>query len=112
MAFSSDRLRTHFNNQNTMTAFLIVHSTITNPELFQDYVAASEKSLKLFQGEYHLGGSFSALLEGTHDKNRTVIFKFPSSEHAKNWYDSKEYQEVKHLRDNTGEFDFVLIDSF
>ncbi|MDC0052874.1 DUF1330 domain-containing protein [Gammaproteobacteria bacterium] len=95
-----------------MTAFLIVNSKLTKPELFQNYVIAAEESLKLYQGEYHLGGSFNTLLEGQHDKTRTVIFKFPSSEHAKTWYNGKEYQGVKHLREGTGEFDFVLIDSF
>ena len=95
-----------------MTAFLIVHSTLTDPELFQHYVSAAEDSLQLYQAEYHLGGQVNALLEGNHDKTRTVIFKFPSTESAKNWYGSEEYQRIKHLRDNTGEFDFILIDSF
>ena len=95
-----------------MPAFLIVHSKITNPERFQEYVAASEYSLKLQGGEYLLGGELSAVLEGHHDKSRTVIFQFPSAEHAKNWYHSEEYQRVKHLRDESGEFDFVLVDSF
>lgn len=95
-----------------MSAFLIIHSKLSNPELFQEYVEASEDSLKIYEGVYHLGGNLSEVLEGEHDKNRTIIFEFPSAEHAKNWYNGKEYQSVKHLRDGTGEFDFVLVDSF
>ena len=95
-----------------MAAFLIVHSKLTNPELFQEYVAASEPSLNQYKGTYLLGGQLDEVLEGNHDKERTIIFEFPSTEHAKNWYYSKEYQGVKHLRDNTGTFDFVLVDSF
>jgi len=59
-----------------------------------------------------LGGSVSDVLEGTHDKDRTVIFQFPSTQAAKNWYQSDEYQSVKPLREHTGAFDFVLVDSF
>ena len=95
-----------------MPAYLIVHSKITNPELFQHYVDASEESLTLFGGKYLLGGTVNAVLEGLHNKPRTVIFEFPSTEKAKGWYNSEEYQKVKYLRDNTGEFDFVLVDSF
>jgi uncharacterized protein (DUF1330 family) len=98
--------------QNIMSAFLIIHSKLTNPEAFQDYVVASEDSLKLHEGKYLLGGELDMVLEGEHDKSRTVIFQFPSSQHAKDWYTGDEYQKVKYLRDNTGEFDFVLVDSF
>ncbi len=95
-----------------MSAFLIVHSKLTEPELFQNYVEAAGASLDQYEGKYLLGGSLSALLEGEHDKERTVIFEFPSSEKAKDWYNSEEYAKVKPLRENTGSFDFVLIDSF
>jgi uncharacterized protein (DUF1330 family) len=95
-----------------MPAFLIVHSKLSDPKTFQQYVEASAHSLNLFEGTYLLGGGLSEVLEGAHDKNRTVIFQFPSTAHAKDWYQSKEYQSIKHLRENTGKFDFVLVDSF
>lgn len=95
-----------------MPAYLIVHSTVTEPELFQKYVDASGASVQQYGGEYLLGGMVSEVLEGQHDQARTVIFQFSSAEQAKNWYESDEYGSVKHLRDNTGKFDFVLVDSF
>lgn len=95
-----------------MPAFLIVHSTITDPARFQQYVSASEDSLAQFGGRYLLGGTAVEVLEGHHDKARTVIFQFPSEEHVRNWYSSPEYKKVKSMRDNTGEFDFVVVDSF
>ena len=95
-----------------MSAFIIIHSTITEPELFQKYVEASEDSVNKYQGKYLLGGMVSDVLEGNHDQKRTVIFEFPDAEKAKNWYNSEEYGSVKHLKNNTGSFDFVLVDSF
>ena len=95
-----------------MSAFLIVHSTISKPEVFQQYVEAAAHSLELYKGEYLLGGGVNEVLEGQHNKSRTVIFQFPSAEQAKAWYNSAEYRKVKHLRDNAGEFDFILVDSF
>ena len=95
-----------------MSAFLIVHSKLTDAEAFQHYVEAAGPSLELYQGTYLLGGSVSDVLEGTHDKAHTVIFQFPSTQAAKSWYQSDEFQSVKPLREHTGAFDFVLGDSF
>ncbi len=95
-----------------MPAFIIIHSTITKPELFQKYVEASEDSLNQYHGKYLLGGMVTDILEGNHDQKRTVIFEFPDESQARNWYHSDEYGAVKHLKDNTGSFDFVLVDSF
>ena len=95
-----------------MAAYIIIHSTLTKPELFQKYVEASEESLNLHHGKFLLGGMVSEVLEGNHEKQRTVIFEFPDAEQAKDWYHCDEYQSVKHLRDNTGSFDLVLVDSF
>lgn len=97
---------------NTMPAFLIVHSKLTDPNAFQHYVEAAGPSLERYQGTYLLGGGVSDVLEGAHDKDRTVIFQFPSTQAAKSWYQSDEYQSVKPLREGTGAFDFVLVDSF
>jgi len=46
------------------SAFLIVHSKLTKPEVFQQYVVASEYSLKLYEGTYLLGGELNEVLEG------------------------------------------------
>ncbi|WP_443637943.1 DUF1330 domain-containing protein [Candidatus Njordibacter sp. Uisw_058] len=95
-----------------MPAFLIVHSKLTDADAFEHYVKAAGPSLERYQGTYLLGGSLSEVLEGSHDKDRTIIFQFPSIEDAKSWYQSKEYQSVKPLREHTGAFDFVLVNSF
>lgn len=95
-----------------MPALLIVHSNVSKPELFQKYASASEHSLDLYGGEFLFGGNVSDVLEGSHDKSRAVIFKFASAEQARAWYYSEEYQAIKYLRDNTGEFDFMIVDSF
>ena len=95
-----------------MPAFLIVHSKLTDPDAFEHYVKAAGPSLESYQGTYLLGGGLSEVLEGSHDKDRTVIFQFPSIQDAKSWYQSEEYQSVKPLRERTGAFDFVLVNSF
>lgn len=95
-----------------MAAFLIVHSRLTDVDKFQEYVSASASSVAAFGGEYLLGGSLMSVLEGSHDKDRTVVFKFPDSDNVKSWYLSEAYTKVKPLREGTGEFDFLVIESF
>ena len=72
-----------------MPAFLIVHSKLTDSDAFEHYVKAAGTSLERYQGTYLLGGSLSEVLEGSHDKDRTVIFQLPSIEDAKSWYKSE-----------------------
>jgi uncharacterized protein (DUF1330 family) len=95
-----------------MPAFLIVHSKLTDADAFEQYVKAACTYLDRYQGTFFLGGRLSEVLEGSHDKDRTVIFQFPSIEDAKSWYQSEEYRSVKPLREHTGTFDFVLVNSF
>ena len=66
-----------------MPAFLIVHSKLTDADAFEHYVKAAGPSLERYQGTSLLGGGVSEVLEGSHDKDRTVIFSVPQHRRCK-----------------------------
>lgn len=53
----------------------------------------------------------AAVMEGSPEKV-IVILQFPSADVARQWYDSPEYREVKHLRTSTTEGWLLIADEF
>ncbi|MEM9273371.1 MAG: DUF1330 domain-containing protein [Cyanobacteria bacterium P01_F01_bin.143] len=70
------------------------------------YGEAAHPILEQYQGELLIAGEsgqFMDLFEGEWKENaKFTLFRFPSMEHLQNFWNSKEYQAIKHLRtDNT-----------
>ncbi len=50
------------------------------------------------------------ILEGKFDANRLVVIEFPSSEDAKTFYNSPEYQAAREKRIGAADFNMVLVE--
>ena len=68
---------------NTMPAFLIVHSKLTDANAFQHYVEAAGPSLERYQGTYLLGGSVSDVLGAPMIKIARLFFSSPAPKQQK-----------------------------
>ncbi len=53
-------------------------------------------------------GGERTVLEGRFDANRLVVVEFPSSEDAKTFYNSPEYQAAREKRIGACDFNMVL----
>ena len=95
-----------------LTAFLIVHSTITDPDKFDEYVQEVTPLVEAYGGQYLFGGMLAEVLEGQHNQERTVVFEFPDVESVRSWYHSDSYRKIRQLRENAGSFDFLVVDEF
>ncbi len=66
------------------------------------YGEAAHPILEKFKGELLIAGESDQLLElfeGEWEENaKFTLFKFPTIEHLKNFWNSEEYQKIKHLR--------------
>ena len=63
-----------------------------------DYRSRINAVVERFDGTYVVvGGSFE-VLEGSYRPVFPVMIQFPSIEHARGWYNSDEYRELKTLR--------------
>jgi uncharacterized protein (DUF1330 family) len=84
-----------------MAGYFIANYTITNPAEYKQYLAAVGPVLEAHGAENIVIDRDSELLEGSAGQV-TVVLRFASKAAVKAWYESPEYQAIRHLRtDNT-----------
>ena len=89
-------------------AYLIVEMQISDPEQYQQYMAAAPAAVAAAGGEYLVRGGRHETLEGDWQPARIAMLRFPSFEQAKAFYDSEMYRLARAKRDGATEF-FNLI---
>jgi uncharacterized protein (DUF1330 family) len=85
-----------------MAGYFVANYRITNRAQYEEYLAAAGPSLRAHGAERVIVDRDSDLLEGSAGEV-TVVLRFPSKAAAKAWYDSPEYQAVRHLRTDSSE---------
>jgi len=84
-----------------MAGYFIANYTITNQAEYKRYIAAVGPVLEAHGAENIVIDRDSEPLEGSAGQV-TVVLRFATKAAAKAWYESPEYQAIKHLRtDNT-----------
>jgi len=84
-----------------MAGYFVANYTITNQAEYQQYIAAVGPVLQTHHAEIVVIDRDSVLLEGSAGQV-TVVLRFATKAAAQAWYESPEYQAIKHLRtDNT-----------
>ena len=97
-----------------MAAYIIVAARVDDRnEGFMEYSRRAAELTYRCGGKYIVRGAAETVLEGDMWTQRAcVISKWPSLEVAREFWNSKEYQEVlKPLRANTGLYDVGLFES-
>ena len=94
-----------------MTAYFIASYRITDPAGYGSYVPAVMPTLLAADCEVLADDYASQVIEGAPGEV-TVILKFASKEAAMAWYDSPEYQAIKHHRIDNSEGTAVLVDQW
>jgi uncharacterized protein (DUF1330 family) len=84
-----------------MAGYFVANYTITNQAEYQKYLAAVRPILKAHGAENIVVDRDSELLEGP-ARQATIVLRFATKAAAQAWYESPEYQAIRHLRtDNT-----------
>ena len=84
-----------------MAGYFIANYTITNQAGYKEYLAAVGPILTAHRAENIVIDRDSELLEGSAGQV-TVVLRFATKAAAEAWYESPEYQAIRHLRtDNT-----------
>ncbi len=90
-----------------MSAYVIVHATITEPEKLKQYGAIAGPSIKAAGGELVSAAHLTDVLAGSHEHQRTIILRFQDAQAARAWYASEAYQAAIPTREQA--MDAVLI---
>lgn len=93
-----------------MAAYLVVSITVTKPEMFEEYRKLAGPAVAQYGGKFLVRGGSRTVLEGSFDGNRLVVVEFPTTEHARTFYDSSEYQAAREKRIGGADFNMVLVE--
>lgn len=76
-----------------MGAYIVVNSTVLDQDKMQEYIKA-DKQLDKYNGKIITIGNLE-LLSGQNPHKSMLIIEFNSKEKAKEWFFSKDYQNLK-----------------
>jgi uncharacterized protein (DUF1330 family) len=93
-----------------MSAYIVTIITVKQPERFEEYRRLAGPAVAQYGGKFIVRGGARTILEGKFDGNRLVVLEFPSSEMARTFYDSGEYQAAREKRIGAADFDMVLVE--
>jgi uncharacterized protein (DUF1330 family) len=94
-----------------MAAYLFIKTRVTDPAQYQKYVEAARQLGSAGGGRYIARGRPVEVLEGSADAWGDfflVVSKFPSLDSARQFWNSDAYQEIRRLREGSGEVHVVL----
>ena len=94
-----------------MSAYTIVQGMVTDPKMFVQYIKSVPAVVEQYGGQYLVKGSESEILEGMPDTRKIVIHEWPSSDAARKFWYSPEYEVVRKLREAAGQFQVTLVES-
>lgn len=89
------------------SACVIGHITIKNPEKWAEYRSRVPATLEPSGAELLLRGEKVAVLGGRHDRDATVVIRFPDIEAVNQWFASPAYQALIPLREQAAEVDLI-----
>ncbi len=82
-----------------VAVYMIVNLVVSDADEYRKYEKGFFAILKRFGGEFITFDDNHETLEGTDPtEGRVIIFKFPSEQAAKNWYNDGEYQALSEFR--------------
>jgi uncharacterized protein (DUF1330 family) len=89
--------------------YWIVHVTVTDPEIYKQYVAANAAAFERFGGRFVVRGGRHEIVRGT-ARPRHVVIEFASYEQALACYHSPEYAAAKAIFDRCAVSDLIVIE--
>ena len=93
--------------------YMIITADLTDRARFlADYARVVPPLVEKFGGSYVIRGSGGEFLEGGWcDRASALVSEWPSKEAALRFWNSAEYAEAKKLREGTGRFQVLLVES-
>ena len=92
-----------------MSAFVLVEVIIQDPAVYEEYKKLTPGSVEAYGGKFVIRGNPVQVLEGAWNYDRLVVLEFPSKEIALEWYNSKEYQAARKIREKASSANFFIV---
>lgn len=95
-----------------MAAYIVVRADVRDWDAYREYMRHTPRVIARFGGRFIVRGGETVTLEGPEERQRLVVLEFPSLQHAKDFYESPAYAEIKKIREGGGEAQFVAVDGY
>lgn len=92
-----------------MAGIIIAEIEVQDREGYEEYRQRAARSLEAFGGTYVVRGGAAETLEGDWQPKRIVVLRFDSTERAKAWWSSRQYEEAKGIRHRTAATRMILV---
>ena len=93
-----------------MSAYMVAQIRVNDPDEYAHYLAGFLPVFERHGGELLVTSKNEAeLLEGEWAYPGTVIMRFPSIEHARNWYSDPDYKALAAHRDRSADTNLILV---
>ncbi|HET8745317.1 MAG TPA: DUF1330 domain-containing protein [Ramlibacter sp.] len=92
------------------SAYILANVDVTDPQQYEEYKRLSTIAMKAHGAEVCIRGGAAQVIEGDWTPGRMVLLKFPSTEKARAFYDSPEYQAAKKAREGAAVMRMLLIE--
>ena len=93
-----------------MPGYIIARVKVTDTDKYWGYLKVTPAIVAKYGGKFIIRGGEKVTLEGAPIEDRIVVIEFPNLEKAKAWYNSKEYQDARNLREGAAEASFCAVD--
>jgi uncharacterized protein (DUF1330 family) len=95
-----------------MPAYIVGQVTIHDLTEYNKYLAGFFEAFAPFEGRVLVASDQVEVIEGQWPKTRTVVLEFPSTDHAKRWYNSPEYQDLARHRFKAATSNIILAEGW
>jgi PAS domain S-box-containing protein len=96
--------------QTRAAVYLVVDVTVTDPDLFQQYVDGHQASVARYGGRFLSAAGRTEVIEGDWDPAILVIHEWPSRAAFHAWYGSEDYRPWHELRLRSARINAILVD--
>ncbi len=93
-----------------MAAYLIGDVEVRDQEAYEEYRKRVPASLLPYGGRFIVRGGATETLEGDWLPGRIIVIEFPTTERAKAWWSSSEYQIAKAMRQRSASAQMILVE--
>lgn len=90
-------------------AYVIAQVDVHDSEAYESYRAGTPASIARFGGRFIVRGGPMETLEGEAPYRRVVVIEFPSTEQARQWYQSDEYTALRAIRQSAASSSLILL---
>jgi uncharacterized protein (DUF1330 family) len=94
-----------------MSVHVIIDIKVINKDMYGQYVQKVPPIVKKFGGRYLARGGKTTTLSGVWHPERVILLEFDNAEQVNNWFTSREYAEVAHLREDSTITNAIMIES-